>query len=844
MNDEIIIKGARLHNLKNLTLSIPRNIFVVITGLSGSGKSTLAFDTIHKEGQRQYLESLGMVTDYLSKPKVDSIKGLSPSISIDQHLTNRSPRSTVGTVTEVFTYLRVLYAKIGHRLCSKCKTIILPLYELNNNSIEEEPDDGDIHESHDFNYTQSCPECGTKFPEMTMAHFSFNKPEGACPACTGIGTVQEVNLSKIINSKLNIREGAVLEWDDFFIKRYIEAFKGASHHYDFEFDTDLPVEKYNDIQRDLLLFGVNSVRFKKHFPDKKPPKATKEGLFEGVVTNLLRRYGERIHDADYREKMEKLLIKQVCPECNGMRLKTESREVTVADKTIIDLSRMPLDELLAWIEELPALLSDTEKTISESVINDLTERLKRLVDVGVGYLSMERSAPTLSAGEAQRIRLASLLGSGLTGVLYVLDEPTIGLHPKDNNKLIDSLHKLRDLGNTILVIEHDLEIIKAADIVVDMGPGAGEEGGNIVAFGTPSEIMKNNASITGQYISGIRTLQMPEFKREGNNKKLVIKGAFENNLKNINACFPLGMLVAVTGVSGSGKSSLVFDILDSAARQHFFGAGTKPGKHNTIEGLEHINKIITIDQSAIGRTPRSNAATYTDVFTYIRKAFAETRDAKEKRIPASHFSFNVAGGRCERCMGAGVLTVEMHFLPDVIVRCPECHGNRFKKQIIEIEYNNCNISQVLEMTIESALNVFTDVPAVYTRLALMKKVGIGYLRLGQPATTLSGGEAQRVKLAKELGRRSAGHTLYLLDEPTTGLHIADVSMLLEVLHELVDAGNTVIVIEHNIDIIRSSDWIIDLGPDGGKKGGYIVAEGRPDDIAKIKESYTGQALSL
>jgi excinuclease ABC subunit A len=598
------------------------------------------------------------------------------------------------------------------------------------------------------------------------------------------------------------------------------------------------------VQRDLLLYGVYGPQFRRHYPDAKPPRTVGQGSFEGVVTSILRRHEDHTRSPDSRDDIERLLITQICPDCLGERLRPESRQVTVKGRTIVELARLPLTELTAWLDRTAQDLPPEEADIAGSALTGLQERARRLVDVGAGYLSLDRASPTLSAGEAQRLRLAALLGSGLTGVLYVLDEPTIGLHPRDTGRLIGVLCRLRDMGNTVLVVEHDLEVIRAADYIVDMGPGAGEHGGEVVAAGPPEDIAACPASATGDYLAGRARIPIPAQRRPTNGKNLTIHGAREHNLKNITVELPLGLFVAVTGVSGSGKSSLLLDILDQAARQRFYGAGDPPGEHDAITGWEHLDKIVTIDQAAIGRTPRSNAATYTDTFTPIRQAFASTEQAKAQKLTARHFSFNVPGGRCERCSGAGVLTINMHFLPDVEVRCPACHGKRFTREVLGITYRGHSIADVLDMTIEEALLLFEDVPAAEDRLSLMVDVGLGYLKLGQPATTLSGGEAQRVKLAKELGRarRVKGHTLYLLDEPTTGLHIADVVRLLTVLQRLVDAGNTVVVIEHNLDVIRAADWIIDLGPEGGEAGGQLVAQGTPEQVAKAATSHTGRFL--
>ncbi|HZU02870.1 MAG TPA: excinuclease ABC subunit UvrA [Ktedonobacteraceae bacterium] len=844
MTAHITIRGARLHNLKNVTLTIPKDQLVVLTGVSGSGKSTLGFDILHKEGQRQYLEALGIVPFGLAKPPVDAITGLSPSISVDQHLTNRSPRSTVGTSTDVYTYLRVLFARLGHRPCPNCGKDVPPSFDPSNAEWEGEAsadDDASAPEA-----TFPCPHCGTPIPEISMAHFSFNKPDGACPTCTGLGIVHQANLKRLVDEQKSILDGAIAGWDRFHINYYTSTLQAAAAHYGFEFDFSLPVKDYTPQQRDLLFFGVESPLFRRHFPTIEPPTTVRQGRFEGIATNLLRRYAEHIHEhsneADYRDKLEEFMVIQTCPDCDGTRLRPESRVVTVNGQNIIALSRLPLSGLGTWLGGLPAVLSPDEMLVAEPILVDLSVGITRLVEVGAGYLTLERSSPSLSAGEAQRLRLASLLGSELSGLLYVFDEPTIGLHSRDTRRLIDVLRRLRDLGNTVLVIEHDLDMIAGADYVVDFGPGAGKHGGQVVAAGTPAEIAGQPTSLTGDYLAGRASIPVPQHRRTPTGRAITISGAREHNLQDITVRIPLGLLVAVTGVSGSGKSSLVFDILDRAIRQHLYGASDAPGEHDAIEGYEYLDKIITIDQEHIGRIPRSNAATYSDTFTPIREAFAATPEARRRGFSARHFSFNVPGGRCEHCEGTGALTVKMQLLPDVEVRCPACHGRRFTRETLAVRYRDHDISQVLDLTVEEALTLFKDVPAALSRLQVLSDVGLGYLQLGQPATTLSGGEAQRVKLAKELGRRVTGRTLYLLDEPTTGLHLADTARLLGVLQRLVDAGNTVLVVEHNLEVVKAADWVIDLGPEGGAAGGKLIAEGTPEQIAQAPGSYTGQSL--
>ncbi len=839
---EITVRGARLHNLKHIALAIPKRQLVVFTGLSGSGKSTMAFDTLHKEGQRQYMESLGMVT-YERRPPVDSIVGLSPSISVDQHNTNRSPRSTVGTATEVYTYLRVLFARTGHRPCPACGADVPPAYGVGE-SLERLWDDDD-DDAGGSEITFPCPACGAPLPAMGMAAFSFNKPAGACPDCTGLGIVSAANLSQILDHEKSLAAGAVLIWDPRIVARYVEILRAAGRYYGFDFDPSVPVRALGPAQRDLLLYGVDSPAFHRHYPNLEAPTTVAQGRFEGVIPNLLRRHAEHAADVDrdYLDKLERLLVRQACLACGGTRLRPEARAVHVAGRGVVEVSRMPLGGLAAWIAGLHAALPADDWLIAEPIVIDLQERIRRLVEIGLGYLSIERATPSLSAGEAQRLRLAALLGSGLTGVLYVLDEPTIGLHARDIPRLVTMLRALRDLGNTVLVIEHDLDMVAAADWVVDFGPGAGRLGGQIVAEGTPDAVAQVPASLTGQYLAGVARIPVPASRRLARGAGLTIRGARAHNLKNITAVFPQRTLTAVTGVSGAGKSSLMFDILDRAARQHFYGAADPPGTHDGIDGWENFDKIITIDQSPIGRSTRSNAATYTDAFTSIREVFAAQPAARQRGLSAQHFSFNVSGGRCARCEGAGVLTVEMHFLPDVQVRCPACHGRRFNREVLAVTYQGHDIAQVLDLTITDALALFADIPTASARLGLMAATGMGYLPLGQPASTFSGGEAQRVKLAKELARRATGRTLYLLDEPTTGLHPADTAHLVLLLQRLVDAGNTVIVVEHNLDVVACADWVIDLGPEGGEAGGQIVAAGTPETVAACPESITGQMLN-
>lgn len=797
MNNFIQVFGARENNLQNISISIPKNKLIVFTGLSGSGKSTMAFDILQKECQRQYMESMGMITDLISKPKVYRIEGLSPSISIDQKNSNKNPRSTVGTITEISSYLRILYAKLGKR-------------------------------------------DGKEVEQLTMSHFSFNKPEGACPCCNGMGVTNQPDLSKIINMEKSIQNSAVLEWDKFYIDRYSESLESAGRHYGFDINTDVSVKEYNSIQTDLLLYGVLDDKFTRHFPDTSPPKTVSEGRFEGIITNLLRRYNETGKIGFSKQKLQKLFVQSVCSECNGDRLRKDMMDITVNGINIVELSKYSLLAVDEWIEKLSQAVSPEALVVATPIIDDLSQRVKRFIDAGVGYLSLERSAPTLSAGEAQRLRLASILGSGLTGVLYVLDEPTAGLHAKDTESLIEVLRRLRDLGNTVIVIEHDTDIMKSADYIIDFGPEAGKKGGCIMAEGIPAEISKVSGSYTAAVLAEPVANSVLNQRRAGNGKHISITGANKNNLKNINIDIPLGKLVAVTGASGSGKSTLVFDVLEQACKEK----RPKENKgYHAISGLDFVHEVITINQSPIGRTPRSNAATYTDVYGDIRDLFASLPESKKRKLTARYFSFNTAGGRCEKCQGAGYLSVPMHFLPDVEVICPECEGKRFQDGILQVYYHNHNISDVLNLSIEEAAILFKDNKKIYEKLSVLLDVGLGYLGLGQPATTLSGGEAQRIKLAKELGKQGNGHILYLLDEPTTGLHPHDTKKIMRLFQQLVDSGNSVILIEHNLDVIIESDWIIDIGPDGGDMGGEIIAKGTPETIALAPNSFTGLCLT-
>ena len=930
MVDFIKIVGAREHNLKNIDLEIPRDKFVVITGLSGSGKSSLAFDTIYAEGQRRYVESLSAYArqflGLMEKPDVDQIDGLSPAISIDQKSTTRNPRSTVATVTEIYDYLRLLYARIGiahgpdgkpitemtlqqivdgvRTLPQDAKMMILapiivdkkgehqhvpeqfmkagfararvdgivyPLDEypeldkqkkhtieiivdrvINNEemlgrisqSVEQALDlgdglirvlDVDAKQEHKFSQRYYNPEFPDFVaPDMEPRTFSFNAPHGACPVCTGLGNRLEVDEEMILNPNLTIAEGAIRPWNRVRVDTWYMK-KVAAMAEEHGFDINTPVGKLNDEQIEKLLYGTDG---QKYWVELGSGRGY-EGTFEGVIPNLERRHKESESEFIKRD-IERFMKERPCHACKGKRLKPEVLAVTINGYSIIDLTEMSITETLKVFESLK--LDDKETKISVQILKEIKARLGFLIDVGLNYLTLARSAKTLSGGEAQRIRLATQIGSGLMGVLYVLDEPSIGLHQRDNERLLVTLQRMRDLGNTVVVVEHDEDTIRMADFLVDIGPGAGIHGGKVVAIGTPAEVAKTPGSITGDYLSGKRKIDAPKKLRPGNGKSIMIKGAEENNLKNIDVEIPLGQLVVISGVSGSGKSSLINDILAKELSHKLHRANAVAGKHASIEGIENLDKAIVIDQSAIGRTPRSNPATYTGLFTPIRELFATTNEAKVRGYKAGRFSFNVKGGRCENCSGDGIIKIEMHFLPDVYVTCEVCNGQRYNREALEIHYKGKTIADVLAMTVEQAHDFFANIPAIERKLKTLNEVGLGYITLGQSATTLSGGEAQRVKLATELARRSTGKTLYILDEPTTGLHIDDVKRLLGVLHALVDTGNSMVIIEHNLDVVKSADHVIDLGPEGGNGGGMIVAQGTPKQVAAVKDSFTGQFL--
>jgi len=930
----IEVGGARQHNLKDLTVRIPRNKFVVITGISGSGKSTLAFDTIFAEGQRRYVESLSAYArqflGQMKKPEVDYIDGLSPSISIDQKTVSKNPRSTVGTVTEIYDYLRLLFARVGVPHCPKCGkvirkqtvqqivdgiltggkdhiTILAPLVvdqkvwrprEMENlrkrgfvkvridgkicrtdeeveldrfkmhridaviDAVElKEPGDPELRRRLTDAVEQAlqlsggtltvldadgkdelisehfaCVECGISFEELLPRNFSFNSPHGACPRCAGLGELREVDPELLVSHpERSLLDGALQGWfgnTSMFWDQFILA---LADEYGFD-----PHTAFNDLPKrvqEVILYGSGDKCIKMRLEG---PRMSHEidRPWEGVVNNLQRRYIET-HSPMMREEIEKTMSMAKCPECKGLRLKPEAAAVTVADRSITAVSQMSVLQALDFFDNIQ--LGKRELLITKELIKEIMARLRFLANVGLGYLTLDRASGTLSGGEGQRIRLATQIGSGLVGVIYILDEPSIGLHQRDNARLIATLKDLRDLGNTLIVVEHDEETILCADNVLDLGPGAGIHGGHLVAQGTPSQVMRNRKSITGRFLSGKERIEVPTERRRPNGRTLVIRGAREHNLKDLTVEIPLNIFTCVTGVSGSGKSTLINDILYQALARKLGGAAGPVGKHDGLSGLEHVDKAIIIDQSPIGRTPRSNPATYTGVFNPIRDLFAETKDAKLRGYRPGRFSFNVKGGRCEKCGGAGLVRIEMHFLPDIFIPCEQCKGLRFNRETLEVKFKDRNISEVLEMTVEEALEFFKNQPQVRRKLQTIYDVGLGYIRLGQPATTLSGGEAQRVKLSTELGRRATGKTLYLLDEPTTGLHFADIKKLLDVLHRLVTAGNTVLVIEHNMDVIKTADHIMDLGPEGGDEGGYLVARGTPEAVAKTKTA-TGRIL--
>ncbi|SHH22479.1 excinuclease ABC subunit UvrA [Desulfosporosinus lacus] len=930
--DYLRVRGARAHNLKNIDIDIPRNKLVVITGLSGSGKSSLAFDTIYAEGQRRYVESLSAYArqflGQMDKPDVDSIEGLSPAISIDQKTTNRNPRSTVGTATEVSDYLRLLYARIGHPHCPKCGRaisqqtvqqmvdllmnlpertrvqILAPLVkgkkgehhkvledarkagyvrvrvdgeardlseeiELAKNKkhsievvidrISLKPESAerladsletalklgegnviaDIIEGEELRFSENfaCPDCGIALEEISPRLFSFNSPYGACPACTGLGANLVVDIDLLIpNRSLSLATGAIAPWAKSSSSYYPKMMEAVAQNLKFGIDT--PLKDLSEEQWKGLLYGTDTpitFQYQNIFDQLKTYNTT----FEGLVPLFGRRYRESTSDM-VRAEIEGYMSENPCPECQGKRLKPEALAVKVGGISIDDLSRLSITEAINFVNTLD--LTPKEETIAHQILKEIKERLGFLMNVGLDYLTMSRAAGSLSGGEAQRIRLATQIGSSLMGVLYVLDEPSIGLHQRDNARLLETLKRLRDLGNTLIVVEHDEDTMVAADHIIDIGPGAGAHGGRVVAEGPIEEIKANKESMTGQYLSGAKQISVPVERRQPNGKWLEVIGARENNLKNVHACIPLGLFTCVTGVSGSGKSTLVNEIIYKGLASRLSRARVRPGAHDQLKGLEHLEKVVDIDQSPIGRTPRSNPATYTGVFDFIRELFSITPEAKMRGYKQGRFSFNVKGGRCEACRGDGIIKIEMHFLPDVYVPCEVCEGKRYNRETLEVRYKGKTIAQVLDMTVDEAVEFFQVVQKIARKLQTLQDVGLGYIRLGQPATTLSGGEAQRIKLATELSRRSTGRTIYILDEPTTGLHTADIDKLLHVLHRLVDGGDTVLVIEHNLDVIKTADWLIDLGPEGGNRGGEVLIAGKPEEVSSFPASYTGQYL--
>jgi excinuclease ABC subunit A len=930
--DQLVVHGAREHNLKDVTVSLPRNALICVTGLSGSGKSSLAFDTIYAEGQRRYVESLSAYArqflQMMEKPDVDSIDGLSPAISIDQKTTSRNPRSTVGTVTEIYDYLRLLYARVGRPHCPICGrpiagqsiesivdqvlrmpegtkfTVNAPvvrdrkgeykdlLEHLRGEGFTRVKVDGeerlleeDIELDKKFKHTIevvvdrlsmksdlrhrltdsietalalaeglvtvavvdgeeltfserfACPEHGVGLPELQPRIFSFNSPHGACPRCTGLGAQQEIDPDLLVpDPELSIAEGALVPWSVGNSTYYESVIQAIADRY--EIDVDKPWRDLTEEQQNLFLFGTNGDKVYVTYRNRMGRRRAYMLAFEGIVPSLERRYKET-DSAGQRERIEEYMSFRPCPVCKGARLKPEVLAVTVGGSNIHEFTQMSVTRAIEFLDGLE--LSETEQLIGNRIIKEIRERLTFLSDVGVGYLQLDRAAKTLSGGEAQRLRLATQIGSQLVGVLYILDEPSIGLHQRDNDKLIGTLDRLRDLGNTVLVVEHDEQMMRSADWLVDMGPGAGEHGGHVVAEGPAAKVERNKKSVTGQFLSGAREIAVPP-RRTDDNGTFSVRGATQHNLKGIDVDFPIGKFVAVTGVSGSGKSTLVNEIVYKSLANRLQKMRVKPGEHESVEGIEAFDKVIEIDQRPIGRTPRSNPATYTDLFTHIRELYSLTPDAKVRGYKPGRFSFNVKGGRCETCKGDGQIKIEMHFLPDVYVPCETCKGRRYNRETLEVRFKGKTIADVLEMSVEEALKFFAKIPKIRRRLQTLHDVGLDYMRLGQPATTLSGGEAQRVKLAAELCKVATGRTLYILDEPTTGLHFADIERLLEVLQRLVDSGNTVLVIEHNLDVIKQADWLVDLGPEGGEAGGEVIAVGTPEEVARVPQSYTGRFL--
>lgn len=812
----IIIQGAKEHNLKNLSLSIPKDVLVVLTGPSGSGKSTLAMDTLFKESSRQFLESIGM--QGINKPKVDLIRNLSPSISVNQQAVNRNPRSTVGTVTDMYTSLRMIFEKLGERDCPFCEKEIPP-------HIQEELEKGE----NSFKVFIHCPHCHHRVEKLTRTHFSYNTTEGACPTCKGLGEVVSIHEESVFHPELSLENGAVDFWKGAYADYQVQVVKEAMKYYGVPICDHLSLQEYSPEQKTILYYGVESDEIKSYFPDVKPPKTVSKGRFEGVLTGMWRRFSEK---SGKSTEAEVYFYSKECHECQGKRLNFISRNVTVAGKTIPELVNQSLEKMFEWLREMEKSLDEDSYLITETFIQDMKTKLNRIIKIGLGYLTLDRQTISLSGGEAQRIRLASVLDSTLTGVLYILDEPTAGLHPKDTAGLVHVIKELRDLGNTVVVIEHDVDVMREADYIIDMGQGSGTLGGTVVGEGTLAQLMEQEASITGKYLRMEQELKSDFREAKG---EIVVHNATIHNLKNVSVSFPVGCLTAVTGVSGSGKSSLVFDVLAN-------GLDKFPIGFDRVSGLELFDQVVTVGQSPLTRMKRSNVATYTDVFTHIRKVFAGSEEAREKGLSSNHFSFNTKGGRCENCEGLGYVITNMLFFPDLEVPCPVCRGKRFQPEVLSIKYNGYSINDVLESSIQDCVDVFKEEDKIQSILHLLVEIGLGYLHMGQSLTTLSGGEGQRLKLATELMKKRNKQTLYLLDEPTTGLHPVDVQQLTKLLNRLVDAGNTVIIVEHNSQLIGESDWMIDLGPEGGDKGGTVVAEGTPVDVTKNKDSITGRYL--
>ncbi len=840
--DSILVHGAKEHNLKNICFEIPKGKLVALTGPSGSGKSTIASDILQKECIRQYLESLGMVTDHIEKAKVDSIMGLSPSIGITQRISDFNPRSTIGTRSGILTILRNMFAAIGHQPCTGCaKVVKQPLQDKHQlTTIELEKDETNSSSKKRKISYFDCPHCGQQLEKLKMAHFSFNALEGACQFCKGIGEILSVDLSRLINEEKTIRDGGIDFWNEALAKHYESVIVAASKHYNFQFDPNLPLKNYTKEQRNFLLYGINYPDFVKAHKNFTIPKKVSEGNFEGVVPPLLNLYKKNPLNASHDVK--KYIMHTNCSECNGLRLARLGRQITVGSKTIIDVAKLNLNELFQWIDNLEKDVSSDELPILAAFSDALKERTSHLIEVGLEYLTLDRTLPSLSAGESQRVRLASLLGSDLSGVLYVLDEPTTGLHSHDNAKLLKTIRKIQEAGNTVLIIEHDMDVVKHADYILDIGPGGGSNGGEIVSSGTPADIIACEKSITGKYLAKKPIININPPVR--NNQTLTIRGAREHNLKNIDVSIPIKQLVVLTGVSGSGKSTFLFDIVDKVARKYLYNASEILGKYTSIEGLNNFNRVVTVDQVTIGnaKSSRSNIATYTKLFDVIRDLFAALPQAQLRGFSAEKFSFNTSDERCQNCNGAGTVAVDMTFMSDIEAICPTCNGMRFNEELLAIQFQGHNISNILDMTVNEAMHVFKNEKKIFALLDTLKQVGLEYLKLGQSTYTLSGGEAQRIKLATELAKTETGNTLYLLDEPTTGLNPQEVERLLIILKKLVSKGNTVVAIEHNLDAICQADTIIDFGPCGGIAGGTIVAIGTPQEIATNKNSLTGQCL--